>query len=167
MFSRHCVRWWGRWWKKPRDLWNLKSWRQMSSSKMDMLNRSGKRLLLRCKLWSFGDCLNSRIASKKRENCQNQWATSTMGMGELVHIICSRFLVGPSTDYWIPIFKVWIKEGQEPQKSIHWQITKAKKKSFQEEVNKSVKCHIPWRRKFGKLYLISEFPKCSFGRVVP
>lgn len=58
-----------------------------------------------------------------------------MGMCDLVHIVCSRFLVelnekGPSTEYWMSIFKVLVKEWGEQQKTIHWQHHGSEKEEF-------------------------------------
>ena len=52
--------------------------------------------------------------------------------------------------YWRSIFNIRVKDREEQQKTIQWQHQEAKKKSFQDEADKNIKCQLPGRRKFGK-----------------
>lgn len=77
---------------------------------------------------------NPRIASRIRENCQNQLAMSVMGMHDLVHTVCSSFLIvwkgkGLILEYWILIFKEQGRKGEEQQKTFNGVIMDTKKKS--------------------------------------
>lgn len=73
---------------------------------------------------------------------------SAVGSHDFVNILYSRFLValkekGPTVEYWMSIFNVWVKEGAEQQKTIQWQNQETKRNSSKEEAGNSIKCHIP------------------------
>lgn len=102
---------------------------------------------------------NPRIASRIRENCQNQLARSVMGMRDLVHTVCSSFLTvwkgkGLILEYWVLIFKEQGKE-EEQQKTFNGIIMDAKKKnrSSRKIDNRHIPWdrYFPWERKLGKL----------------